>query len=83
MGCGLAALGYAIGEGEPSDLGWVVIVAFPFLGVLMLRRAWAWNKPISCRRCGAPLTRDDVVCPLCGLDLTKTEWATIGKFKLL
>jgi hypothetical protein len=82
VGCALAVLGYTVGEGAPSSLGWLVIVAFPFLGALMLRRAWAWNKPSYCRRCGAPLARDDVACPRCGLDLTKTAWATIGKFKL-
>jgi uncharacterized paraquat-inducible protein A len=83
LGCALLVLGYAVVAGEhPSDLGWLVIVVFPFVGALMLRRAQAWNEPIHCRRCGALLTRDEEACPRCGLDLSKTAWATIGKFKL-
>jgi ribosomal protein L37E len=83
VGCALLVLGYAVVEGElPSDLGWLVLVVLPFVGALMLRRAQAWNEPLHCRRCGALLTRDDEVCSRCGLDLSKTAWATIGKFKL-
>jgi hypothetical protein len=82
VGCALLVLGLAVSEGGLSDLGWLVVVVLLLAGSLTLWRAAAWNKPIYCRRCNAALSRDDVACPRCGLDLEKTVWATIGTFKL-
>jgi hypothetical protein len=83
VGSALALLGYVAGTGQRlNDLGWLVIIVFLLLGVLLLRRAVTRNQPISCRRCGASLTRDDMACPQCGLNLEKTAWAVIGTFKL-
>jgi ribosomal protein L37E len=83
LGSALVLVGYAVVAREHlSDLGWIVAVAFASTGALALRRAATWNARTTCRRCGEPLSRDERVCPQCGLDLDKTAWATIGTYKL-
>jgi hypothetical protein len=83
LGCALAVLGYAIVTHEGvSDLGWVVVIMFFVLGLLLLRRSTSWNRPRYCPRCGAVAPRGLAVCPRCGLDFEAPVWAAIGKFKL-
>lgn len=82
-GIAVAILGYAFAADEHvSDLGWLVVIVFGLIGLLLLRRSATSNDPLRCPRCGAAVTRSLEVCPQCSFNFEAAAWAAIGKLKM-
>jgi hypothetical protein len=82
-GTAIAIPSYAFAaDAHVSDLGWLVVMVFGFIGLLLLRRSATWNDPVRCPHCGAAVARSLEVCPRCGFNFEAATWAAIGKLKM-